>query len=132
MTAQDGGLVQIGELAERTGLSLRTIRHYDEEGLLTPTSRSAGGFRLYSPADEDRLMVIKRMKPLGFSIDRMRDLLDVVDRLQRTEVPGEDDPGLRERLRALVAEAVERRDALRARVALAEQFVEQLHQLDPG
>ena len=68
-------LVQIGLVAERTGLSLRTIRWYEEEGLVVPTTRTEGGFRLYSDDDSARLEVIKRMKPLGFTLDEMRELL---------------------------------------------------------
>ena len=59
--------MQIGELAERTGLSVRTLRHYDEIGLLRPSARTDGGFRLYTADDESRLLLIRRMKPLGYS-----------------------------------------------------------------
>uniref|UniRef100_UPI00047E1077 MerR family transcriptional regulator n=1 Tax=Arthrobacter sp. H14 TaxID=1312959 RepID=UPI00047E1077 len=87
MSAESSGTsMHIGELAERTGLSLRTIRHYDDVGLL-PASRTEGGFRVYSAADLERLMVIRRMKPLGFSLEEMGRLLDVIDRL--AESPGE-------------------------------------------
>src|SRR4051812_47149417 len=75
-------LMRIGELAERTGLSLPTIRHYDETGLVSPSARTVGNFRLYSEADYDRIMVIRRMKPLGFSIEEMRELLTIVDGLR--------------------------------------------------
>jgi DNA-binding transcriptional MerR regulator len=73
--------MQIGEVAERIGLSLRTIRYYEEVGLITPSARSQGGFRLYTEHDAVRLQVVKDMKPLGFSLDEMRDLLGVLDRL---------------------------------------------------
>lgn len=73
--------MQIGEVAARTELSLRTIRHYEETGLVVPSARSRGGFRLYTETDVARLMVIRRMKPLGFTLDQMRDLLDATDRL---------------------------------------------------
>ncbi len=119
-------LMQIGELAERTGLSLRTIRHYDDEGLLTPSARSAGGFRLYSAADQDRLMVIRRMKPLGFSIDEMRDLLAVVDALGGDSA---DDPALRARLEQFRTAAAERREKLRSQLAMADEFLETLRDL---
>jgi DNA-binding transcriptional MerR regulator len=115
--------MQIGELAERTGLSLRTIRHYDDEGLLTPSARSAGGFRLYSSADHDRLMVIRRMKPLGFSIDEMRELLDVVDALGDPAVPADRRAGLRSQLDTFVAAAAERREKLHAQLAMADEFI---------
>jgi len=73
--------MQIGEVAVRTELSLRTIRHYEEAGLVTPSARSQGGFRLYADKDVNRFMVILRMKPLGFTLDEMRELLEVTDRL---------------------------------------------------
>jgi len=52
--------MQIGEVADRTQLSLRTIRHYDEVGLVPPSARSEGGFRLYTEADVERLNVPSR------------------------------------------------------------------------
>ena len=70
--------LQIGQVAARTELSIATVRHYDEVGLVTPSARSAGGFRLYTEADVERLLVIRRMKPLGFTLGEMRDLLDSV------------------------------------------------------
>lgn len=72
-----GGTLQIGELAERTGLSQRTIRHYDEVGLL-PASRTEGGFRVYTETDIHRLGHIKAMKPLGFTLEEMAELLDLL------------------------------------------------------
>ena len=50
MTDAAAPMMQIGELADRAEMSLRTIRHYDEVGLLTPSGRSDGGFRLYTDA----------------------------------------------------------------------------------
>jgi MerR family copper efflux transcriptional regulator len=73
--------MQIGEAADRVGLSIRTIRHYEEAGLVVPSARSDGGFRLCTEPDLDRLRVVKRMKPLGFTLDEMRDLLAILDEL---------------------------------------------------
>ena len=70
--------MHIGELADRTGLSLRTIRHYDDVGLLPATARTDGGFRVYSEDDFERLMVIKQMKPLGFSLEEMAEILGLL------------------------------------------------------
>lgn len=67
--------MQIGQVAERTELSIKTIRHYDEVGLVIPSERSAGGFRLYTEVDVQRLLVIRRMKPLGFTLEEMKQLL---------------------------------------------------------
>ncbi len=75
-------LLQIGAVSARTELSVKTIRHYDEVGLVTPSARSAGGFRLYTPEDVARLITIRRMKPLGFTLDEMRDLLAALDTLE--------------------------------------------------
>ena len=80
MTAKTTSTMHIGELAERTGLSLRTIRHYDDVGLLPATARTEGGFRVYSEADAARLMLIKQMKPLGFSLEEMAEILGLLDR----------------------------------------------------
>lgn len=71
--------MQIGEVAERTELSIRTVRHYDDVGLVVPSARSAGGFRLYTEPDVERLLVIRRMKPLGFTLAEMKELLDSLD-----------------------------------------------------
>ena len=73
--------MQIGDVAERTGLSLRTVRHYEEVGLLPEAERSPGGFRLYTDAAVERLLVIKQMKPLEFTLEEMREVLDVFDEL---------------------------------------------------
>lgn len=74
--------MQIGDVAERTGLSLRTVRHYEEVGLLPEAERSPGGFRLYTDAAVERLLVVKQMKPLEFTLEQMREVLDVFDELQ--------------------------------------------------
>ena len=120
--------MQIGELAERTEMSLRTIRHYDEVGLLTPSGRSEGGFRLYTHDDYLRLMVIRRMKPMGFSLDEMAELLQVVDALDAG--PGDDgeasDPATRASLASFVDETVERRAKLERQLAMADEFLELL------
>lgn len=69
-------LHQIGEVAELVGLSLRTVRYYEEVGVLSAPARTEGGFRLYGAEHVDQLLLIKQMKPLGFSIEEMRALLD--------------------------------------------------------
>jgi DNA-binding transcriptional MerR regulator len=112
------GLLQIGQVADRTGLSLRTIRFYEENGLVRPTSRTDGGFRLYSEDDVARLEVIKRMKPLGFSIEEMHELLTLLADLTRS--PG--DPALVDRLRMFHEAATARVHALRDQLTVAEGF----------
>ncbi|MDR7381854.1 MerR family transcriptional regulator [Promicromonospora iranensis] len=121
---------QIGEVAERIGLSLRTIRYYEEVGLVTPSARSQGGFRLYTESDIARLQLIKRMKPLGFSLDEMRSLLDALDTLDAghdAEVPDEGSRGAAlDRLSMFESAAEERCEALRDQLAMAEEFADSL------
>jgi MerR family copper efflux transcriptional regulator len=100
MSDGDDAQMQIGQVAARTELSITTVRHYDEVGLVTPSARSAGGFRLYTEADVERLLVIRRMKPLGFTLSDMKDLLDSLDVLA-----GDDEPDER---RSAAAEALQR------------------------
>lgn len=77
--------MQIGEVAQQTGLSLRTIRYYEEMDLVVPSARTAGGFRLYTDSDVARLQLIKRMKPLDFTLEETRDLLANLDALDSVE-----------------------------------------------
>ncbi|BAL88231.1 putative MerR-family transcriptional regulator [Actinoplanes missouriensis 431] len=120
------GHMQIGEAADRVGLSIRTIRHYEEAGLVLPSARSEGGFRLYTEPDLDRLRVIKRMKPLGFTLDEMRDLLTILDELSDPAVTGDDRVALQERLGMFHAAAQNRVQALRDQLAMAEGFAAQI------
>ena len=75
-------LLSIGEVAERIGLSLRSIRYYEEVGLAIPSARTKGGHRLYSEADVDRLLLIMKMKPLDFSLEEMGAVFRVIDVLR--------------------------------------------------
>ncbi|WP_026533159.1 MerR family transcriptional regulator [Arthrobacter sp. H41] len=117
--------MHIGELAERTGLSLRTIRHYDEVGILPATARTEGGFRVYTEDDLERLMVIRRMKPLGFTLEEMTDLLAVLDALQE-ERDDARTAELRRRLAAFRDTAMERRDKMVDTLARADEFIDVL------
>src|SRR4051812_9005225 len=122
--------MQIGEVAERVGLSLRTIRHWDEVGLVVPSKRSAGGFRLYTEADIDRLVLVKTLRPLDFTLGQMRELLATMDAL-------EDDLGDDARITAELAgrlgvfrTAVDSRvEALRAQVQGLEMLSRELRRL---
>ncbi|MEU2913509.1 MerR family transcriptional regulator [Streptomyces massasporeus] len=123
----DGKHMQIGEVAARTELSLRTIRHYEETGLVVPSARSQGGFRLYTENDVARLMVIRRMKPLGFTLDQMRDLLDATDHLDAGVEPGPAErEALLERVREYEKAAAAQVEKLRIQLARAEDFAASL------
>jgi DNA-binding transcriptional MerR regulator len=129
------GWMQIGEVADRCGLSLRTIRYYEEVGLAVPAARSQGGFRLYTDADVRRLTQIRRMKVLGLPLEQVRELLGVLDQLAaKPDLPGP----ARARLLSVLdgyRKAVKARcDDLREQLATAEEFDEGLarHRLEPA
>lgn len=114
--------MQIGEVAARTELSLRSLRHWDEVGLVTPSARSEGGFRLYTEDDVARILLIRRMKPLGFSLDEMKAVLADIEVLRGD---GERDAALA-RLLVIRDDARERRAALERQLAMADEFIDLL------
>lgn len=127
MTSQpsDSPPWHIGGVAKRTQLSIRTIRHYDEIGLLTPSGRTEGGFRLYTQPDVDRLLLIRRMKPLGFTLEEMADLLSIAEAHQVS--PSSDTMAA---LARYVILATERRDQLAHQLASADEFISQLQRVE--
>jgi MerR family transcriptional regulator, thiopeptide resistance regulator len=80
-TARQRGAVtySVGELAELTHVSVRTLHHYDRIGLLRPDGRSAAGYRHYGPAELARLRRILFYRALDFGLDRIAELLDDPD-----------------------------------------------------
>jgi DNA-binding transcriptional MerR regulator len=114
--------MQIGEVAERTSLSLRTIRYYEEVGLVLPSARSQGRFRLYTENDVERLTLVKRMKPLEFSLEEMRDLLDVVDALASPDLSASRRKALLGKLALYRDIADSRVEGLRNQLDSAESF----------
>lgn len=68
-------LLKVGDLARRTGLTVRTLHHYDEVGLLKPSGRSDAGYRLYSQADVQRLHGIQTMRQMGLALSDIAELL---------------------------------------------------------
>lgn len=119
-----GGLMHIGEVAERVRLSHRTVRHYDEAGLLVP-ARSAGNFRLFTEADVQRLLLIRQMKPLGFSLEDMRRLIGVRDAV----TAGTASDTERQDLMEFIAEARHRREELAEKLRNADLWIADLESL---
>ena len=68
--------LKVGELARRTGLTIRTLHHYDEIGLLRPSLHTEAGHRLYTADDVARLQQVVSLRQLGFSLEQVRDCLD--------------------------------------------------------
>lgn len=122
------GFLQIGEVAERAALSLRTVRYYEEQGLVTPARRSEGGFRLYTEEQVQRLLLIKQMKPLDFTVEQMRELLAAQDALAAAPA----DPAARATIAAYADDVATRVVKLRDRLAAAEQFAADLAQQAGG
>ena len=116
--------LHIGEVAERVGLSLRTVRYYEEQGLFQPAGRTDGGFRLYTDHEVDRLLLIKQMKPLGFTVEQMRELLTAHDALD------DEDAQARDAAHGRIAEFAQQAEAaceqLREQLSRAEAFARQL------
>jgi MerR family transcriptional regulator, thiopeptide resistance regulator len=77
--ARGAGGMKVGELAKRTGLSVRTLHYYDEIGLLQPNSVTTSGHRVYGAEELARLQQIKSLRQLGFSLDEIRACLDAPD-----------------------------------------------------
>lgn len=130
------GSMKIGEVAERVGLSLRTLRYYEESGLITPAGRTSGGFRLYSERDVQRLLLIMQMKPLGFTLDRMREVVHDLDTLVRSgprasaddtsDAGGHDVEQARRRLESVRVEVDERYALAQRQLEIAGMFREHL------
>lgn len=68
-------LIQVGELAKRAGITVRTLHHYEQTGLLLPSARSAAGYRLYNLADVQRLHMIQTLAKAGLELAEIRDFL---------------------------------------------------------
>ena len=117
-------VMHIGEVAARTELSLRSLRHWEEVGLLQPSGRTEGGFRLYTEADVEKILVIRRMKPLGFSLDQMRDVMRDLEALEAPGSTAADRDAVRARLHAIRADATERRAALARQLDMADEFID--------
>jgi MerR family transcriptional regulator, repressor of the yfmOP operon len=78
-------LVQIGELAKRLGITTRTIRYYEEMGLMGKIDRVGKGTRSYTPDDILRLKLILKLKTLGISLKEMKELSEISDIFDKDE-----------------------------------------------
>jgi DNA-binding transcriptional MerR regulator len=123
------GLYQIGEVAERTGLSIRTIRYYEETGLAVPSGRTRGGFRLYTDEDTHRLEIIKHLKILDLPLEDTKDVLDALDLLRSGNVEHQQQERLLKQVAGFVAEAQNRSRLLSARLEASRQAIVELRQV---
>lgn len=72
--------VYIGALARQAGVPAKTIRYYEDVGLLPKPGRTAAGYRLYAPETADRLLFIKKAQSLGLKLEEIKEILDLADR----------------------------------------------------
>lgn len=101
MSPDDPPRWRVGQLAGATGVTVRSLHHYDEIGLLVPSERTAGGYRVYGEADVQRLYRILALRRLGFALSEIESILDA------------DRPDLRETVRRHLAQV--ERDLARQR-----------------
>lgn len=118
--------LQIGEVAERTGVTQRTLRFYEEKGLLKPPTRLEGGFRLYSEDDVQRVEQIKRLQTLlGFTLADIKEMVEAeeIKTQLRAEYRREADVSDR---RAKIAKALE---VTERQVAVIDQKLQSLQEM---
>jgi DNA-binding transcriptional MerR regulator len=126
----DGPTLRIGEAAERAGVTTRTLRYYQELGLLDPADHRPGGNRRYSDADVARLLRILELRDvMGFDLERIRTILDAEDRL--AALRHEYRRGRSEKRKAqIVGEAIDinrlLREQVRDKIKVLEAFLDDL------
>ncbi|MFE4858796.1 MerR family transcriptional regulator [Streptomyces sp. NPDC056670] len=119
--------MRIGELASRAGVSVRSLRYYEEQGLLR-SARSAAGQRHYREADVERVLLVQRLYAAGLSSRTILELLPCVDSPSgKTSDAALDRMALeRDRLSAHIAELLHTRDTLDAVMASARAYRDQV------
>lgn len=130
--------LQIGEAADRASLTQRTLRYYEEKGLLKPPTRMDGGFRLYSPEDMERINRIREMKDLlGFSLAEIKEMIESEEvRLQmkaewRKDADAVDKAEKLRRARAATQQQLDMLDAKMAKMsAMRAQLAARLEKYD--
>lgn len=124
--APDEARYQIGEVADRTGVTQRTLRFYEEKGLLKPAERMEGGFRLYSEQDIEHIELIKRLQSLlNLSLAEIKEMVDaeeLIAQMRATFRPDRDLP-------ARKARVVQIREALTLQSEIVDRKVEQLREM---
>ena len=116
----------IGEVARRTAMSLRTVRYYEEVGLVRPSGRSEGGFRLYTEADVQRLLLVRALRPAELANPELAELLELHERISGTDADAAEMARWQARLGSLLDTAAERIRHKRERLIAAELAVELL------
>lgn len=120
-------LLKIGDFARRAKTNLRTLRYYEEMGLLAPAARSAGGFRYYRPTDVHRVQLIWDLQQLGLQLERIAELLCTRDaELSHTDLLARVREALLEQ-DALLQERIEQLEGQREKVRVALEKLLECH-----
>jgi DNA-binding transcriptional MerR regulator len=118
--------LQIGEVAERTGVTQRTLRFYEEKGLLKPPTRMDGGFRLYSEKDVKRVKQIRRLQDLlGVSLADIKEMVDAEEMLRQLKAQYRPDAAIQEKKRQL-HKAIE---VVQAQYGIVKQKTQQMEEM---
>lgn len=119
--------LQIGEVAERTGVTQRTLRFYEEKGLLRTPTRMDGGFRLYSEEDVKRVEKIRKLQDLlGISLADIKDMVDAEEVLRELRAQYRPEAELPEKRRQL-EKAIE---VTRSQHGIVQQKVGQMREME--
>ena len=125
--AEKRGALQIGEVAQRTGVTQRTLRFYEEKGLLRPPSRMDGGFRLYSEEDVKRVEHIRRLQDLlGISLAEIKEMVDADEVLRELRSQYRPESAIAEK-RGQLQKATE---VTEAQFAIVKQKMEQMREME--
>jgi DNA-binding transcriptional MerR regulator len=119
--------LQIGEVAERTGVTQRTLRFYEEKGLLRPPSRMEGGFRLYSEDDVKRVKHIRRLQDLlGVSLAEIKEMVDADQVLRELRAQFDPSAAIADKRRQLNRAT----EVTEAQYGIVKQKIEQMRQME--
>ncbi|TMG01643.1 MAG: MerR family transcriptional regulator [Chloroflexi bacterium] len=122
----DEAYLQIGEVAERTGVTQRTLRFYEEKGLLRPPTRMDGGFRLYSEQDVKRVEHIRRLQDLlGVALAEIKEMVDAEEVLRELRAQYRPDSAIDEKRRQL-ERAI---DVVQGQYSIVKQKTEQMEEM---
>lgn len=126
---ENGELVEVWQLAELLGLSLRAIRYYEQVGLIESVAQNSGGHQLYGQAVVDRLRVIQSLRNLDFSLEEIGDILNTINEITSPYLAAPRRAALVEQLAGHRVEIAERVAELRRRTTAAERFDQWLNEL---
>lgn len=118
--------LQIGEVAERTGVTQRTLRFYEEKGLLRPPSRMDGGFRLYSESDVGRVEQVRKLQNLlGVTLAEIKEMVDAEEILRELRAQYRPESALAEKRRQLERAT----EVVQAQYAIVGQKTQQMEEM---